>query len=104
MLQHHIIVDEINITSFDFSDAFNEAIEAKVTAEQLKLKAEMDLERIKIEADQKVAEAAGKAQAIRIEAQALSANPRIIELRWIEKWNGETPQYWGQASPFIGIN
>ncbi len=104
LLQHHIIVDELNITSFDFSDAFNEAIEAKVTAEQLKLKAERDLQRIEIEADQKIAEAVGKAQAIRIEAQALSANPKIVELRWIEKWNGETPQYWGQATPFIGIN
>ena len=104
LLENHIIVDELNITSFDFSEAFNEAIEAKVTAEQLKLKAERDLERIKIEADQRVAEAIGKATAIRIEAQALSANPRIVELRWIEKWNGETPQYWGEASPFIGIN
>jgi regulator of protease activity HflC (stomatin/prohibitin superfamily) len=102
--ENHIIVDELNITSFDFSEAFNEAIEAKVTAEQLKLKAERDLERIKIEADQKVAEAVGKATAIRIEAQALSANPKIVELRWIEKWNGETPEYWGGATPFMGIN
>ncbi len=104
LLQNHIIVDELNITSFDFSDAFNQAIEEKVTAEQLKLKAERDLERIKIEADQKVAEAVGKATAIRIEAQALSANPKIVELRWIEKWNGETPEYWGGATPFMGIN
>ena len=42
------MVVELNIVSFDFSKAFNEAIEAKVTAEQLKLKAEMDLERIKL--------------------------------------------------------
>jgi regulator of protease activity HflC (stomatin/prohibitin superfamily) len=104
LLERHIVVDEFNIIDFDFSPAFNEAIEAKVTAEQLKLKAERDLERIKIEADQKIAEATGKAQAIRIEAQALSANPRIVELRWIEKWDGKTPQYWGSATPFIGIN
>ena len=75
-----------------------------MTAEQLKLKADRDLERIVIEADQKVAEAQGKAQAIQIEAQALRANPQVVELRWIEKWNGQVPQYWGQASPFIGIN
>jgi regulator of protease activity HflC (stomatin/prohibitin superfamily) len=29
-----IIIDELNITDFDFSDSFNSAIEAKVTAEQ----------------------------------------------------------------------
>lgn len=104
LIRTHIIVDDINITSFDFSPAFNEAIEAKVTAEQLKLKAERDLERIRIEADQKVIEAEGKAKAIRTEAQALTANPQVVELRWIEKWDGKTPTYWGGASPFIGIN
>lgn len=103
LIKNNIVVDEINITAFDFSQAFNEAIEAKVTAEQLKLKAEMDLERIKIEADQRVAESQGKATAIRIEAQALTSNPQIVELRWIEKWDGKTPTYWGGASPFIGI-
>ncbi|HCP08563.1 MAG TPA: HflC protein [Candidatus Moranbacteria bacterium] len=104
LIKNNIIVDDINITSFDFSPAFNEAIEAKVTAEQLKLKAERDLERIMIEADQKVAEAEGKAKAIKTEAQALMSNPKVVELRWIEKWDGKTPAYWGGASPFIGLN
>ena len=98
-----IMVDEFNIIDFSFSPAFNEAIEAKVTAEQLKLKADRDLERIKIESDQKIAEAQGKAEAIRIEANALSANAKVVELRWIEKWDGKAPIYWGQASPFIGL-
>jgi len=98
-----ILVDEFNIIDFSFSPAFNEAIEAKVTAEQLKLKADRDLERIKIEADQKVAEAEGKAKAIQTEAQALRVNPQVVELRWIEKWDGKVPLYWGEASPFIGI-
>lgn len=104
LIKNNIIVDEINITSFDFSDAFNAAIEAKVTAEQLKLKAERDLERIRIEAEQKVVEAEGKAKAIRTEAQALNSNPRVVDLRWIEKWDGKVPQYWGNASPFIGLD
>ena len=99
----NIIVDEINIIAFDFSKAFNDAIEAKVTAEQLKLKAERDLERIRIEADQKVVEAEGKAKAIKTEAEALSSNPKVVELRWIEKWDGKTPTYWGNVSPFVGL-
>ncbi|NQT50147.1 prohibitin family protein [Candidatus Kuenenbacteria bacterium] len=98
-----IIIDEFNIIDFSFSPAFNEAIEAKVTAEQLKLKADRDLERIVIEAEQQVAQAKGKAAAIQVEAQALRSNPKVVELRWIEKWNGEVPTYWGQASPFIGL-
>jgi len=104
LLERFIVVDEFNIIDFEFSAAFNEAIEAKVTAEQLKLKADRDLERIKIEAEQRIAESQGKAEAIRIEAQALRFNAQIVELRWIEKWDGKVPIYWGEASPFIGIN
>ena len=104
LLERSIVVDEFNIIEFEFSKAFNEAIEAKVTAEQLKLKADRDLERIRIEADQRIADARGKAEAIRIEAQALMQNPQVVELRWIEKWDGKVPMYWGEASPFIGIN
>ncbi len=104
LLEHAIIVDEFNIIDFYFSPAFNAAIEAKVTAEQLKLKADRDLERIKIEKEQMITSAEVKARAILIEAQALIANPKVVELRWIEIWNGEVPQYWGQASPFIGLN
>ncbi|MBA7698633.1 hypothetical protein ES703_107313 [subsurface metagenome] len=104
LLVHAIMVDELNIIDFFFSEAFNAAIEAKVTAEQLKLKADRDLERIVIEKEQMITAAEGKAQAILIEARALMANPKVVELRWIEKWNGEVPQYWGQASPFIGLN
>jgi len=101
---HNIIVDEFNIISFDFSAAFNQAIEAKVTAEQLKLKADRDLERIKIEKEQQITQAQGRAEAIRIEASALSINRDVVQLRWIEKWNGVVPTYWGNATPFIGIN
>ncbi|MDZ4221414.1 MAG: prohibitin family protein [Patescibacteria group bacterium] len=104
LLESAIIVDEFNIIDFDFSKAFNDAIEQKVTAEQLKLKAERDLERIVIEKEQQITQAEAKAQAILIEAQALRTNPQVVELRWIEKWDGKTPQYWGSASPFIGIN
>ncbi|MDP3245265.1 MAG: prohibitin family protein [bacterium] len=103
LVKNNIIIDEINIIAFDFSNAFNDAIEAKVTAEQLKLKAERDLERIRIEAEQKVVEATGKAKAIKTEAEALNSNPKVVELRWIEKWDGKVPTYWGGASPFVGL-
>jgi regulator of protease activity HflC (stomatin/prohibitin superfamily) len=104
LLENNIIVDEFNIIDFFFSSAFNEAIEAKVTAEQLKLKAARDLERIVIEKEQQITQAEAKAQAIQIEAQALRANAQVVELRWIEKWDGKTPAYWGDATPFIGID
>jgi len=83
-----IIVEDISLTEFDFSDSFNDAIEAKVTAEQEKLKAEMDLQRIRVEAEQKVTIAQAEADSITIQSQALKANPDILQLRAIEKWDG----------------
>lgn len=100
---HDILVDEFNIVNFEFSKVFNDAIEAKVTAEQQALAAKNKLEQIKFEADQKVAEAKGKAEAITIESNALRSNPQILELRALEKWNGTLPQVTSGAVPFINL-
>ena len=54
--------------------------------------AKNELEQIKFEVDQKVAEARGKAEAITIESNALKSNLAILQLRALEKWNGVLPQ------------
>ena len=99
----NILVDEFNIVNFEFSKNFNDAIEAKVTAEQQALAAKNKLEQIKFEADQTIAEARGKAEALTIESNALKSNPQILELRALEKWNGTLPQVTGGAVPFINL-
>lgn len=98
-----IIIDDVNIVNFNFSIAFNKAIEEKVTAEQEALAAKNKLERIKFEADQKVAEARWKAEATRIEAEALKTNPEILQLRALEKWNWILPQVTWANTPFVNI-
>ena len=103
--KYYIIVDDFNIVNFQFSESFDQAIEEKVTAEQLKLKAEMDLERIKVEAEQKVARAEAEAESIRLQSEALKQSKDILELRWIEKWNGVMPDTFvgGDNDMLIGI-
>ncbi|MDD2836904.1 MAG: prohibitin family protein, partial [Methanothrix sp.] len=54
LLPYGIIVESTAITDFKFSESFTQAIEAKVTASQQMLKAETDLKRIQVEAQQKV--------------------------------------------------
>jgi regulator of protease activity HflC (stomatin/prohibitin superfamily) len=98
----YIIVDEFSIVDFSFSKEFDEAIEAKQTAEQQALKAERDLDRIKLEAQQSIERSKAEAEALRLQKQQIT--PDLIQLRWIEKWNGELPQYMGQMSPFVGLN
>lgn len=103
-----VIVEEIAITNFDFSPSFNQAIEAKVTAEQLKLKADRDLERIRVEAEQKVTQATAEAEALKLQKEQVT--PELVQLRTIEmqlkaieKWDGILPQVTGSAVPFINI-
>lgn len=86
-----IFVQAVSITNFEFSPEFDAAIEQKVTAEQLALKAERDLERITIEAQQQIEMAKARAKSIEIEAQALKENQELIGLRWVEKWDGRLP-------------
>jgi prohibitin 2 len=98
-----IVVDGFNIIDFDFSKSFNEAIEAKVTAEQNALASKNKLEQVKYEAQQAVEQAKGRAQAISIESEALKSNPQVLELRAIEKWDGHMPQVTSGATPFISL-
>lgn len=98
---HSIIVDEFNIVDFSFSAVFNEAIEMKQTAEQSALKAQRDLERIKIEAEQQITSARAEAEGQRLQRQTISAE--ILQLRAIEKWDGHLPQVTSGATPFIDL-
>jgi len=102
--QYAIIVSDLNIVDFDFSESFNASIERKVTAQQDALASENKLKQIQFEAEQAVATAKGKAEAQKIEGEALRANPEVLQLRAIERWKGDMPQYWGGgALPFLNI-
>lgn len=99
-----ILLDDINIVNFDFSESFKVAIEAKVTAEQNALAAKNRLAQIEFEARQEVARAQGKAEAISIESQALKDSPQILQLRALERWDGVLPKVTGGAIPFIQVD
>ena len=99
-----IKTEAVNIVNFEFSEVFNQAIEAKVTAEQNALAAKNKLEQVKYEADQNVTKADGEAKAIAIQAEAIEAQggAAYIQLKALEKWDGKLPQIVGQgAIPFI---
>lgn len=101
LLVFNIIMDEFNIIDFSFSSGFNQAIEAKQTAEQQALKAKRDLDRIKIEAEQMITRAKAEAESQRLQRETIS--PIILQLRAIEKWDGHFPQVIGGAMPFIDV-
>lgn len=109
----YLIVDDFNIVNFQFSEEFDRAIEQKVTAEQLKLKADRDLERIKVEAMQveaaaiglknaKIANAQGEAESIKIIEEQLRKSPTYIDWYKVEKWDGILPIA-TSGMPFIDV-
>lgn len=110
-----IIIDEFNITNFKFSSAFNDAIEAKLVAEQNKIKAATENEqrvaaaeadameakaRAEGEAEAAKIKAQGEAEAIKAKADAEaeanrkiseSITPELIDYNRIESWDGKLP-------------
>lgn len=99
-----IIIEAVSITDFNFSEEFARAIESKQVAEQDALRAERELRRAQIEAQQQVARAEAEAEAriqiAQAEAEALRLqreviSPELLQLRFIERWNGILPRFMG---------
>lgn len=100
------ILETFSVTNFEFSNAFTQAIEAKVTATQNAEAAKNKLEQVKYEAEQRIATAKGEAEAIRIQSQAIQSQggAEYVELKRIEKWDGHYPQTMlGNATPLLNL-
>jgi len=99
-------ISEISLVNFGFSQEYQAAVEQKVIATQNKQKAEQDLARIKVEAEQRIAQADGEAKAIAIQAQAIQSNggAQYVQLQAIEKWDGKLPSTMASgAVPFLNL-
>jgi len=95
-------IEIFNITNLDFSDEFNQAIEAKQTAQQNALKAEQDLERVKMEAQQTIEQAKAEAEALRIKREQI--NDLMIKLEWVNKWDGKLPTVMGADGNIMDLS
>lgn len=123
-----IVIDEFNITNFSFSKAFDDAIEAKLVAEQNKIKAATENEqrvaaaeadaaeakaRAEGEAESAKIKAQGEAEAIKAKAEAeAEANAKInesiteelIRYKTIEQWDGKQPSVVGSNGGAIIVD
>jgi len=104
---HNIIVEDMFITNFTFSEQFDKAIESKVTAEQDALAAKNKLEQVKFEAEQRIAQAKAEAEAIKIQAEAITqqGGRDYVNLKAVEKWDGKLPTQMipNATMPFINL-
>lgn len=105
-------VSAVNMVDLDFSKQFNDAIEAKITAQQNALRVENEIQSTKWQAQKLVVEseaqlrvAENHAKANKVLGDSLTANPALIEKLKIEKWDGHYPQYMlGGSVPMIQLS
>lgn len=98
-----IHLSETYITDFKFSDGFSHAIEQKQVAEQNALKAKRDLDRVRLESEQKIAELRAQAEGLRMQKEQIT--PQLVSLRAVEKWDGHFPQVMmGGSVPMINMD
>lgn len=123
-----VVIDSVQVENIDFSDAYEKAVEARMTAEvQVKtreqqlateqVQAQIRVTQAQAEADSKLAQAKAdaeatrlrgqaEAEAIRARAQALASNQNLVELTKAERWNGVLPTTVlpGGTLPFIDVH
>ena len=94
-------ISDIALTNFQFSKAFNDAIEAVQVANQKVAQAEQELRTTKVEAEKSIAEAQAKAEAQRLQQQTLT--PEILQQEAIKKWDGKLPVYSTNGSTLFNL-
>lgn len=104
--QKHILVSGFRLTNIDYTKEFENAVEAKVVAQQRAIQEQNHTVQIQQQANQTVITAKANAESMTIRANALSSNPKLVEWEAVQKWNGELPTYMlgGGAMPFINVS
>ena len=91
--KYGIIVEDFNLTNFNFSQAYTTAIEQKKVAEQ-------NLERTKLQAEAQIVEAEATKKANDLMKKSLT--DELIAKQFIEKWDGKLPETYA-GKDILGI-
>lgn len=79
-----LMLDEALLRDVRFSDQFQQAIEKKQVAQQDVQRMEFVLDQTDKERRRKIIEAEGEAESIRLKAEALSRNPRLVDYEYVQ--------------------
>jgi regulator of protease activity HflC (stomatin/prohibitin superfamily) len=95
-----LILEQIDIREVYYNPEYETAINNKKLAEQEALrlievtKQQEELKKQEvIKKDIAILKAEGESRALQIKGQSISNNPKIIELEWVNKWNGVLPTH-----------
>ena len=112
-----IMIDDLNIINWDFSEEYIQAIEAKQVAEQTLIKTRTEQEQSLViantEAQKQVIAAQAEADKIKLLADATASSNKtiaeslsdiLIRYETLQKWDGQLPKVTGGASTFTDIS
>lgn len=107
-MSNYFVVDEFSMTNLDFSKEYEAAVERKQVAQQKAFEQENITKQVEEQAKQRVAEATAEAEAIKIQASAITqqGGRDYVQLKAIEKWDGSLPSSMipGGTVPFIDLS
>lgn len=95
-----LVIVQVDLREVYYNPEYELAINAKKLAEQEALRLfevtkqkEEQLKQAEIEKNISIQKAEGEAKALEIKGSSIASNPKIIQLEWINKWNGQLPTY-----------
>lgn len=94
-MQNHnypVAITNFQMINIDYSSQFEQAIEKKVIAEQAALEEANRTKQVEQTSKQKVVAAKAEAESMRIRANALAQNPKLVSYEAVQKWDGHLPQ------------
>ena len=106
MLAHNypVSITNFQMINIDYSSQFEQAIEKKVIAEQAALEEANRTKQVEQTSKQKVVAAKAEAESMRIRANALAQNPKLVSYEAVQKWNGKLPQIMaGNSTPILDL-
>ena len=115
LTSNNILVENVFITDFQFSESFSSQIEQKVVAFQKFLTEQNNLRAVRVIANQNVvqaeaaaraniAKASGESEAIKIITSQLRSSPEYLQWQAINRWNRQLPYASGSgAVPFFQL-
>ena len=106
MLSHNypVAITNFQMINIDYSSQFEQAIEKKVVAEQKALEEANITKQVEQRAKQKVVDAKAEAESMRIRANALAQNPKLVAYEAVQKWDGKLPHIMtGNSTPILDL-
>ena len=97
-------VSRFEMVNIQYDKQFEKAVEDKVVAIQMAVGEQNRTKQVEEKAKQTVLNAKADSEAMRIKANALQQNAKLVEYEAVQKWDGKLPQYtFGNSVPFIDL-